>query len=148
MKIDSPRFGCLEVETNKLIEFPRGLPGFEACKHFTLIELEGCTQSLAVLQSADDPEVAFALATPEHLGYRYEFVLSDEEEALLQAKEPADIVVMVILRRNEEDAPTATGKPAMKANLMAPLVFNVAAMRGMQKVITRPGVDGSVLAIA
>jgi flagellar assembly factor FliW len=139
MKIDSPRFGCLEVETNKIIEFPKGLPGFETCTRFTLIEVEGPSQAMAILQSADDPEVAFAVTTPDVLGLRYEFVLTDEEEQLLKITNPEDVVVMLILRCTDEAG--AVAKSPLQANLMAPLVFNAASMLGLQKVIARLGCD-------
>jgi flagellar assembly factor FliW len=136
MKIDSPRFGSLEVAPNKLIEFPGGIPGFESCKKFTLVEVES-THQAAVLQSADDPSVAFSVTTPELLGLHYEFTLTEEEETLLAVGKPEDISVLLILR-HEDGADAAS---PVKANLMAPLVINTATRRGLQKVIARLGCD-------
>lgn len=137
MKIDSPRFGSLDVETNKVIEFPAGLPGFESCKQFTLIEIEGRQDRLAALQSVDHPDVAFGVTTPDVLGLQYAFTLTEDEEQQLQASDPADIVVMLIVR--PEDKSAAPG--AARAIVTAPLIFNVATMRGIQKVIGRAGCD-------
>lgn len=136
MKIDSPRFGTLEVEANKLIEFPKGLPGLEACKRFTMLEVEAAHQAVAVLQCVDDPEVAFSVTTPELLGLHYEFTLSEEEQALLGAARPEDLAVLLILRRNDE----AAAQP-VRANLIAPLVVNMERRVGLQKVIARMGCE-------
>ncbi len=140
MKIDSPSFGSLEVENNKIIEFPLGLPGFEDCKHFTLLEGNTAPQSVAYLQSVDQPELAFSVTTPDLLGLHYEFELSDEEIGLLKAERPEDLAVMVILREDKAESRRANDLP-FKANLTAPLILNARSRRGLQKVIARLGCE-------
>src|SRR3989338_3762066 len=81
MKIESPRFGTLEVEPSRIIEFPRGLVGLEQCKRFSLFHPEGEQPSYFILQSLDDPELAFHIADPSHFGFGHEIILSDEEAA-------------------------------------------------------------------
>lgn len=142
MKIDSPRFGSLEVDSNKLIEFPAGLPGFEDCKQFTLIELADRPQAVAVLQSVDQPDLAFSVTTPDLLGLQYEFALSAEEESLLGNPRAEDVAVLLILRREADDElQRRAGDAALRANLTAPLVINGANRRGLQKVIARLGCE-------
>ena len=141
MKIDSPRFGSLEVEADKLINFPAGLPGLEDCKRFTLIEVGDKLPVLAVLQSADQPELAFSVTSPDVLGLHYEFTLNEEEEQLLRVTSSSDVTVLLILR-NEEDSPhRRQGDLPVKANLMAPLVINTATRLGVQKIIGKLGCD-------
>lgn len=127
MKIDSPRFGTLEVEPSKVIEFPHGLPGFENCQRFTLFHPEGEDPKYFILQSLDEPAVAFHLADPARFGFSYEIVLSDEEAATLQLTDPAQMAVAVILTKPDDAGP-------VNANLNAPLVLNLAARRGLQHV--------------
>lgn len=127
MKIDSPRFGTLEVEPSKVIEFPHGLPGFEDCRRFTLFHPEGEDPKYFILQSLDEPAVAFHLADPARFGFSYEIVLSDEEAAALQLTDPAQMAVAVILTKADDAGP-------VNANLNAPLVLNLAARRGLQHV--------------
>ena len=142
MKIDSPAFGSFDVANNKVIEFSGGLPGFEDCKLFTLIEVADRAQTLAILQSVDRPELAFSVTTPDMLGLHYEFVLTEEEEQRLGAAHPDDIVVMLILRREEPgEVQVSTKSAQIRANLTGPLVINVATMRGLQKVIAKLGCD-------
>ncbi|MDP5241064.1 flagellar assembly protein FliW [Uliginosibacterium sp. 31-16] len=142
MKIDSPRFGSLEVAANKVIEFPAGLPGFENCKRFTLIEVASHVQEVAVLQSVEMPELAFSVTTPDLLGLHYEFALTEDEEKLLGAGSAEDMAVMLILRHEDrEELHRRAGDGPVRANLMAPLVINGATMRGLQKVIAKLGCD-------
>ncbi|HEX5126068.1 MAG TPA: flagellar assembly protein FliW [Rhodocyclaceae bacterium] len=141
MKIESPNFGSLDVDPAKLIEFPAGLPGFEDCKRFTLIEVDSPkAAAIAILQSADRPDVAFSVTIPDHFGLHYEFDLTSEEEEVLRAKRVEDIVVLLILRRDESARTSAAAAP-VKANLTAPLVINAVSRRGIQKIIGRIGCD-------
>ncbi|MDB5816298.1 MAG: flagellar biosynthesis protein FliW [Rhodocyclales bacterium] len=138
MKIESPRFGSLEVDAAKLIEFPAGLPGFEDCKKFTLLEVgEMKSPSVGVLQSVERPEVAFSVAEPDQFGLHYEFALTEDEEKSIGVSRIEDIVVLLILRRNQADS----GEQGIKANLMAPLVINVVKRMGLQKIIGCVGCD-------
>jgi flagellar assembly factor FliW len=130
MKIESPRFGTLEVEPEKIIEFPRGLPGFEECRRFTLFHPEGKDPKYFILQSLDDELVAFHLADPARFGFNYEIALSDEETALIGLDDPATGVVAVMLTKGSEADP-------VRANLNAPLVINLATRRGLQHVFAR-----------
>ncbi|QDF95631.1 flagellar biosynthesis protein FliW [Azoarcus sp. DD4] len=139
MKIESPVFGSAEVSDDKVIEFPAGLPGFDHCKRFVLVHEEGGDASVFLLQSADDADVAFSVTGPEQLGVNYEFALTDEEVATLKLARPEEALVAVIVRKDGElGSPASTG---LRANFMAPLVINVEARRGLQKVINRLGCD-------
>ncbi len=140
MDIESPVLGKVEIDDDKLIEFPHGLPGFEDCKRFALVHDEAAGAELFMLQSADVPDLMFAVAGPESLGVNYEFSLSDEEVADLMLDKPEDAAVAVILRK-EDGAPSSPESTGMRANFMAPLVINVAARRGLQKIINKLGCD-------
>lgn len=137
MKIESPVLGAVEVSDDKVIEFPAGLPGFEDCKRFVLVHEEGSEATVFQLQSADDPEVVFSLTGPEQFGITYEFPLSDDEIEVLRLASPDDALVAIIVRK-EGDDPAGAG---LRANFMAPLVINVGARRGLQKVINKLGCD-------
>lgn len=140
MKIESQVFGTVEIPEDKVIDFPAGLPGFEHCKRFALTYEEGSSASLFLLQSVEDPDAVFSITAPDSLGVNYEFSLSDEEVATLKLESPADALVAVIVRKEESDEKTPAGA-GLRANFMAPLVINVAARRGLQKIINKLGCD-------
>ncbi|NMG35066.1 flagellar biosynthesis protein FliW [Azoarcus sp. TTM-91] len=139
MKIESPVFGTAEIADDKVIEFPAGLPGFESCHRFVVVHEAGSAAGVFMLQSVDERDVAFSITGPELLGVTYEFQLSDEEVELLQLKRPEDALVAIIIRK--EDASGSPATAGLRANFMAPLVFNLSARRGLQKVINRLGCD-------
>jgi flagellar assembly factor FliW len=142
MKIESPRFGTLVVEPSRIIEFPRGLVGFEDCKRFTLFHPEGETPSYFILQSLDDAELAFHIADPAQFGFNHEIVLSDEEAADLAltdsdrnvvnsvANPVAHLVVVVMLSKG------GAGQP-VRAHLNGPLIINLDTRRGLQHLFAR-----------
>lgn len=130
MKIESPRFGTLEVEPSKIIEFPRGVPGFENCRRFSLFHPEGEDPKYFILQSLDDAEVAFHLSDPARFGFNYEITLSDAEAAELEFSDPATIAVAVVISKAQAGAP-------INANLNAPFVINLASRRGLQHVFAK-----------
>ncbi len=139
MQIESAAFGSIDVEADQIIEFPAGLPGFEACKRFTFIQA-GEHGSVLQMQGVDDPSIVFSVTDPAALGVNYELTLSDADVAALGLTQPEDATVAVIVRQAAVDA----GSPAdagLKANFMAPLVVNTATRRGIQKVLEQVGCD-------
>ncbi len=132
MHIDSPRFGALEIEPSKIIDFPRGLPGFEDLKRFTLLHPDasagGEAPAYFILQSLEDAAVAFHIADPARFGFNYEIALSDEDAAMIELTDPAAAAVVVMLLSAGE---------GVRANLNAPLVINLEARLGVQHVFAR-----------
>lgn len=131
MKVDTYLFGAVEVSPEKIITFPNGLVAFENNKRFTLVHEEdkGAGASFT-LQSLDDPGLAFQIIDPTTLGFDYELVLNDVENALLQSPAAEDVAVMqVLFKKGEGD------QAAVSPNLRAPLVINTRARVGLQKVM-------------
>lgn len=132
MNIDTPHSGSLEVAPDRVIEFPQGLAGFEDYHRYSLFLPEGSegeTPHYFILQSLDDPTVAFNIADPALFGFSYEIQLTDPESALIALGDPADAAVVVILLKDE-----LSGK--VRANLKAPLILNLKARKGMQHVFS------------
>ena len=129
IRIESPRYGSLEVDPERVIEFPAGLVGFEDCKRYTLFhpEEDGGEPRYFILQSLDDPTVAFHIADPALFGFDFEVKLSDAEAALLKLAEPEKAAVVVILSK---------GGKGVRANLRAPLILNLDARLGLQHVFS------------
>lgn len=131
MDIDAPSSGTLAVEPDRIIEFPKGLAGFEACHRFSLFHPEtegGAAPRYFILQSLDDPGAAFNIAAPALFGFNYEISLPDAETDALDLADPAEAAVMVILIKEGEQ---------LRANLQAPLVLNIRNRRGIQHVFPR-----------
>lgn len=131
MKVETYLFGAVEVDPEKVIEFPNGLVGFEQNKRFMMVHEESAGQpSSYTLQSLDDPNLAFQIVDPVTLGFNYELNLSDAETAILKAPVPEDVLVMQVLFKQEEG-----GKAQITPSLRAPLLINTRARIGLQKVM-------------
>lgn len=136
MKIESSRFGTLEVAPERIIEFPRGLVGMANCKRFSLFHREPGTPGYFILQSLDDPAIALHIADPARYGLSYELVLSDDDAADLALAEverrvaecAAQLAVVVILNKE------TPGQP-VQVNLNGPLILNLDTRRGLQQVV-------------
>lgn len=132
MTIDSPRFGPIEIAADKILEFPGGLPGFEDLRRYTLLSPETPPGAegprYLILQSVDDPDVAFHVADPANYGFRYEIVLADESVEAIKLTDPAEAIVVVML---------LSEGGGVRANLNAPLVINPTARLGVQHVFSR-----------
>lgn len=133
MKVETYLFGAVEVSPEKVIAFPNGLVGFEQNKRFMLVHEEGNAQpSSYTLQSLDDPALALQIVDPVTLGFNYELALSDAEVAILQSPAAEDVAVMQVLFKQEEG-----GKAAIIPSLRAPLLINIKARVGLQKVMVQ-----------
>ncbi|MFZ2853649.1 MAG: flagellar assembly protein FliW [Rhodocyclaceae bacterium] len=130
MKIDIDRFGLKDVpvDPETLFAFPEGLAGFEDCKRFKIFNEEG-KSNVFWLHAVDDANVTFPIVTPDVLDLEYQIELSDADCALLGLEKAEDAVVVIIVYRNE----AADGEIA--ANTRSPLILNLNARKGMQKIL-------------
>lgn len=124
--------------SNQLV-FPRGIPGFEGLTHYTLYHTDTESGRVYWMESRDRPEIVFTFVDPEMYGLNYVLGLSDEEQALLQAERPDDVVVLLMLWK--EDDAAQSGRQGLNANLVGPILINVERGIGMQKMITAPKVE-------
>lgn len=126
MKIKTKYFGEIEIEEENIIDFFQGIPGFEELKKFVLLDIPD-QNNFKCLQSIEE-EVAFLLINPWEFFSNYEFDLSDMELGELDIKKEKQMIIYNIL--------TIPNDPKkMSANLLAPIVINVDAMKAKQVIL-------------
>jgi flagellar assembly factor FliW len=131
-KVDTLRFGQIEVEDDKVLHFAEGLPAFEDEHEFVIIPYDE-ESPYVFLQSLTTPDLAFLMTVPFVFFPEYEFELDDDNQAKLDIKTQEDLLLYVLLT-------IPGGKvPEMTANLMAPLVINRANMQARQIVLEHSG---------
>ena len=123
MKIKSTRFGELEIDESKIIEFPLGIPGFANLKKYILLDYK---DPIRWLHAVDDPDVAFIVTDPFPIFPNYSFDLNDEEERFLEIKGLADIVALVILNASDN---------TITVNLKAPIIANLSNRKAAQMIL-------------
>lgn len=131
MKFTLQRFGAeqIDIDPQSIITFPRGIPPFESCTRYKLFHEVGKT-SIFWLQSLDDKDVLFSVTDPDLLKVSYEVTLTDEEQTLLQVTAGDELLLAVIVYR-DDDAATAS----LKVNTRAPIVLNLSRRLGLQKLL-------------
>ncbi|MBZ0155174.1 MAG: flagellar assembly protein FliW [Alphaproteobacteria bacterium] len=123
MKINTTRFGEVEVGEDSFITFPMGIPGFLDLKRFFIIEYR---DSIKWLQAVDDADIAFIVTDPFPLFPDYSLTIKDDVEQFLQIRNPGDVIVMVILTVSDNK---------VTANLRAPLIVNASNKRAFQMLL-------------
>jgi flagellar assembly factor FliW len=129
MKIATTRFGAVEVAEHEVLEFERGLFGFEDVHRFVLLD-RAERSPIKLLQAVDRPELTFAVMEPFLICPDYDLSLSEAEAAHIGWWQEPEILVFVVLGMS--DPPSE-----MTANLKGPIVVNGRLRRGLQ--IVMPG---------
>jgi len=130
MKIESTRFGELEVAEEQLIHFAYGIPGFPDEK--TFVHLGHDAESpFSFLQSTTEVNLTFLLADPFSFINDYEFVLEDDvaEEMELSLENPPQVFLIATVKDKLAD---------MTVNLLAPVVVNGINRLGRQVILDKP----------
>lgn len=127
MIVKTKRFGDLNVEEQDIITMIGGLPGFEDNTKYVLLNHDE-KSPYKWLQSLENSELAFVVMEPFVFFADYQFELSQNDIKELEVARPEDVAVLVILVIPED--PTK-----MTANIKAPLVINMAKMKGKQIVL-------------
>ena len=129
MEIKSSFLGKHAVDPSTIISFPHGIPGFEDQTRFKLFHQEGDKPLIFWLQSLDDESLLFSVAQPSNFFINYNFVLSDAEEDMLQITNTADMLILIIVYKDE------SGQLTIKDTIKSPLIINSAKRLGMQKIL-------------
>ena len=129
-KIDTIRFGKLEIEDSDIIKFADGLPAFEDEHEFVVLPYGEGTPYM-FLQSLATPELAFLMTDPFVFFPDYSFELDDENMAKLDVESMEDILVCTLI------SIPATGIANMTTNLLAPVVINRHSKEARQVVLER-----------
>lgn len=119
------RLGARRIDPDKIIEFPRGLVGFEDQREFTLLQLREDAPFL-VLQSLRDPELGLLVGDPYSFLPEYRIKIGDAEQSMLKVTSAGELAVLVTVS-------IPPGHPERTAlNLTGPILINHEARIGLQ----------------
>jgi flagellar assembly factor FliW len=131
VKIATKNFGDITVREDQVITFRPGLLGFAELHRYVLIE-HGQESPFLWLQCVDNPELAFVVIDPAFVLTDYQLGPVNGIRKDLEVEDLKDLRVLVILT-------IPPGAPQeMTANLMGPLLINLANRRGKQLIIENP----------
>ena len=124
MKINSLRFGVLDVATSDLIRFPNGLLGMESLREWALLFDLSC-DVVAWMQSVGRSDIAFAVVSPRFFVPDYQIRLPGCELEPLKGSEGEPLTVLTLVGKSED---------TITLNLKAPLLINAKRCLGRQVV--------------
>ena len=129
-KVNTLRFGEIEVDEGKIVHFADGIPAFEEEHEFLIIPYDE-ESPYVFLQSIVTPELAFLMTVPFVFFPEYEFELDDANQEKLGLTRQEDMLVYMLLTIPDGQV------ELMTANLMAPIVMNQVTMQARQIVLDK-----------
>ena len=126
MKIDSARFGPMEVPEDRLIDFPKGILGFPNHQHYALIQPNE-ESVLLWLQSCDAPELAFVVCDPQVFVSDYRVHVKEDDLKQIELADPANGQVLVICNKVGD---------YLTVNLQGPVLVNCTNRKARQLVLS------------
>ena len=118
MKIDTKYYGEMDYTKDELVVFPDGLFGFSQYHDYLPLSMEEDDSSLLILQSVDEPYVAFFLIDAAALFPSYSPVLLPEE---------LSYYVICTVKKDYLDG---------TVNLKCPLAINPDTRKGIQVILS------------
>ena len=111
------------VDRRHVIGFPGGLPGFENCRGFILMELEG-NDLLHYLTAVEGPDATFLVIDPRRVMPEYRCDLNETDALRIGADGDAPLLWLALVTVERDGTTTV--------NLRAPIVINPKRMLGHQ----------------
>ena len=134
MKLNTARFGEIEIEENRIFSFVMPIIGFDMLHKFIIIDPNKDTL-FKWLQSIEDPALAFPIISLSALNLDYTIDLPDNIVETLDIKDVESLLV-VNITSIPQDNPKGT-----TINLLAPLIFNLNNQSAAQVVLSGSGYD-------
>ena len=129
-KINTDRFGEIEIDEKRIIHFKDGIPAFEEEHEFVILPYDE-ESPYYFMQSLNKPDLAFLLTIPEIFFPDYSAEIDDETVEELKIKDAEKILVYALIT-----IPNGSVR-YMTANLLAPLVINLENMQAKQIVMEK-----------
>jgi len=127
LQLLTKHLGEIEIDSDKVISFELGLPGFLEETKFVIIDLPE-NDLIKILQSTKSPNVAFFITNPHHFKIDYEFTLDESTIEILGIKSEKDVLIYSIMTIKEPFK-------ASTINLQAPIIINFHKNLGKQFII-------------
>jgi len=136
MQIDTIRFGTVDVDEKKIIEFHDGIPGLEEYHKYALLQFED-SYPIIWLQSVDEGGICLPVLDTFSVLTGYVFDIDDSDVKDLELSGPEELHVVSVLVIPEDIQ-------QMTANLAAPIIINTTS--GKAKQIMLSGGDYNIRA--
>lgn len=129
MKIQSTRFGELEISIENILKFDQGIPGFPDENEFAFLPYEAGSP-FAFLQSTHNANLTFLVVEPFSFLPEYTFELTDEysSQVGVSSENPPQIFNIVSIKESLQHS---------TVNLLAPIIVNWRARKAKQIILEK-----------
>ena len=128
MRLETSRFGAIEVGDGDVVTFTQPIIGFQEFRRFVLIRGAG-VHEVSWLQSIDAGDLAFILMDPRSVVPAYEVHLGAGELAELAVQAASELEIYTLLV-------VPAGDPsAIRTNLKAPVLVNPRQRLAKQSIL-------------
>jgi flagellar assembly factor FliW len=131
MTFTTTHFGPISADESSAIEFPAGLPGFEECRRFIILQ-HPSEPALSFLQSLELSPLCFLAVPVRTIRPDYRLAIGEEDLELLGFKPDSrpeigrDVLALAILSLVEGEAPSA--------NLLSPVIIRMTTRSAVQAI--------------
>jgi flagellar assembly factor FliW len=128
MILSTKNFGDIEIDEDKIISFPEGIPGFEDENKFVIISNPDEENPFHWLQSVNTPGLAFVIINPFLIlkDYSLELPSSAVEKLELGSEDDAAVYSIAVVPEKIEN---------ITINLLGPIVINWKKKIGGQVIL-------------
>ena len=126
MRIQTTRFGTLDIDSGDLIRFPSGLIGLET-EHRWILLADPNNNSVGWLQSVAQPAAALAVVSPRRFVRDYRIRVGQDQLGILKLGPQDRIYALCVVNKDD-------GRITM--NLRAPVLINLDQRLGCQVITT------------
>ncbi|NFV12928.1 flagellar assembly protein FliW [Clostridium sporogenes] len=127
MNLNTKYHGCIEYEEKDVINFEKGIPGFEKLKKFIMFPVED-NKIFSVLQSIENEDIGIIVTSPFNIKKAYEVQLNEEQIKNLKLQDEKDALVLSTVTLNSDIN-------KITVNLRAPIVINIKEKIGEQIIV-------------
>ncbi len=124
--IQTSRFGGIEVDDQRFLNFPKGLLGFPDDREYALIQT-GEDSAFYWMQAVHRPELAFVVCDPRLFVPDYRVAIKSDDLAQIGLADTNGSQVFVVVNKVDD---------MLTGNLQGPLVINIATRVGKQLVLS------------
>ncbi len=126
MQVSTTRFGTVEIDDDRVINFATGLLGFGQYTRYALLQ-PNTDAAFYWLQCVEAPDLAFVVTDPTLFVTGYEVPVRKEQMEALGLASLEDAQVLVIVNRYGQ---------SLTGNLQGPIVVNTQTRQGEQIVLS------------
>ena len=134
MKINTARFGEIDIDETRIFDFALPIIGFNELKKFIILDINQ-ESMFKWLQSVENPELAFPIVSVFSMNADYSVDIPDNVVEKLKITTAESVLVMNIASIPQDNPQGTT------LNLLAPLIFNLDEQLAGQVILSGSGYD-------